>query len=202
MSKDTKTRVQKADSDPAPKDMLKVVWAITGAGDLIEKVFAVMHELTRQKHLELTAVLSKAAVTVLKWYKLWDDLPQIADKILVEKDANTPFIAGPLQAGQFDFLLVAPATANSVSKIVNGIADTIITNAVAQTNKTDTAIYILPVDQKKGTVITLLPNGQRLKISMRDIDIENSNKLKEMQGIIVLENAEAIKDIPRIYAKV
>src|SRR5208337_486883 len=152
----------------------KIVWGITGSGDLIPEVFAVMEELSQEKDLEITVVLSKAAVQVVNWYKLTDKLDSIARKVLVEKDANTPFIVGPLQTGQFDCLLVAPATANTVAKVVNGIADTIITNAISQTNKTNISIYILPVDQKKGSTITTLPGGKKLELMMRDIDVENT----------------------------
>jgi len=62
-------------------------------------------------------------------------LLEISKRVLVEVDANTPFIAGPLQVGRYHSLLIAPATANTVAKIVHGIADTLLTNAVAQTQK-------------------------------------------------------------------
>jgi archaeoflavoprotein AfpA len=179
----------------------RIVWGITGSGDLISEVFSVMDELAQEKELEITAVLSKAAVTVLNWYKLKDKLPSIARKVFIEEDANTPFIVGPLQTGQFDCLLVAPATANTVAKVVNGIADTIITNAISQTNKTNINIYILPVDQKKGTTITTLPGGKKLELTMRDIDVENTNKLKDMKGITILTSTGEIKSIIRNYIK-
>lgn len=173
----------------------RIVWGITGSGDLLSEVFAEMEQLSQQKDLEITAVMSKAAVKVLNWYKLTDKLHGIARKVLVEEDANTPFIVGPLQTGQFDCLLVAPATANTVAKVVNGIADTIITNAISQTNKTSTVIYMLPVDQKKGTTITRLPGGQKLELTMRDIDIENTNRLGKMTGISVLTSPGEIKAV-------
>jgi archaeoflavoprotein AfpA len=179
----------------------KIVWGITGSGDLISEVFAVMGELAQEKELEITAVLSKAAVKVVNWYKLKDKLNSIAKKVLIEEDANTPFIVGPLQTGQFDCLLVAPATANTVAKVINGIADTIITNAISQTNKTNTNIYILPVDQKKGTTVTTLPGGKKLELTMRDIDVENTDKLRTIKGITTLANTEEIKFIIRKYIK-
>lgn len=179
----------------------RIVWGITGSGDLISEIFAEMEELAREKDLEITAVLSKAAVKVLDWYKLTDKLHRIALKVFVEEDANTPFIVGPLQTGQFDCLLVAPATANTVAKVVNGIADTIITNAISQTNKTNTGIYILPVDRKKGTTITTLPGGKKLELTMRDIDVENTNKLRSMSGIIILENPGQIKTTLQKYTR-
>ena len=177
----------------------KIVWGITGSGDLISEIFEVMEEISKMNRLKITAVLSKAAVTVLKWYKLNDSLDRIADRILVEKDANTPFIVGPLQTGEYDALIVAPATANTVAKIVNGIADTIITNSVSQTNKTHVDIYILPVDQKMGTTTTILPGGKKLDLSMRDVDVENTNRLRKMKGIVVLEKPKEIKSIVDRY---
>jgi archaeoflavoprotein AfpA len=179
----------------------KIVWGITGSGDLISEVFSVMAELSQEKELEITAVLSKAAVTVLNWYKLKDKLHSIAKKVFIEEDANTPFIVGPLQTGQFDCLLVAPATANTVAKVVNGIADTIITNAISQTNKTNINIYILPVDQKKGTTITTLPGGKKLELTMRDVDVENTNKLRDMKGITTLTSTDEIKSFIGNYIK-
>lgn len=177
----------------------KIVWGITGAGDLISEIFEVMEDVSKMKGLEINAVLSKAAVTVLRWYKLQDKLDKIAKRVFVEKDANTPFIVGPLQVGQYDGLLVAPATANSVAKIVSGIADTLITNAVSQTNKTNMDIYVLPVDQKKGTTTTILPGNEKLELTIRDIDVENTNRLKEMKGIIVLEKPQEIKKVVARY---
>jgi len=178
---------------------VKIVWGITGAGDLIAEVFDVMDVVSRLSGFEITAVLSKASVTVLKWYKLLGRLDTIAKKVLIEKDANAPFIVGSLQTGEYDCFLVAPATANTVAKIVHGIADTIITNSVSQTNKTNVDIYILPVDQKKGTTTTYLPNGKKLKLNMRDVDIENTYKLRKMEGIFVIEKPEEIKNVLSKY---
>jgi flavoprotein len=92
---------------------------------------------------------------------------------------------------------VAPATGNTVAKIVNGIADTLITNAVSQAMKGGIQVIILPVDQKSGIVKTILPNGKEKDLHMRDIDIENAKKLRGMKGIIVLEKPE---DIGKIYS--
>ena len=177
----------------------KIVWGITGAGDLISEIFEVMKDVSKMKDLEISAVLSKAAVTVLRWYKLQDKLDNIAERVFVEKDANTPFIVGPLQTGQYNCLLVAPATANSVAKIVNGIADTIITNAVSQTNKANIDVFVLPVDQSKGTTTTILPGREKLELTIRDVDVENTNRLREMKGIIVLEKPQEIKNVVARY---
>ncbi|MCJ7610207.1 archaeoflavoprotein AfpA [Candidatus Bathyarchaeota archaeon] len=176
--------------------MKRIVWAITGAGDLLIEITNQIQKLSETGRIEATTCLSKAGYSVLRWYKLQDRVEKISKKVHVEQDANTPFIVGPLQTGRYHSLLVAPATGNTVAKIAHGIADTLITNAVAQTQKGGVPVYILPVDQKMGEIITYLPSGEQKKLVMREIDIENVKKLKSMKRITVLE---APQDITRVY---
>jgi len=180
---------------------LRVAWGITGSGDQLAETFAAMSALSETEDVQITAVLSKAADKVVRWYRLRGQLDAIAGRVLIEKDANTPFIVGKLQTGGFDCLLVAPATANTVAKLVHGIADTIITNAVAQTGKTDVPIYVLPVDQREGVTVTTRPGGEELRLTIRAVDIENSRRLAGVEGIHVLsgpqEIGSALKGCPR-----
>jgi len=175
----------------------RIVWGITGAGDLLPEIVNEMQRLSDTGKMEITTCLSKAGYTVILWYKLTERIKEISKRVLVEQDANTPFIAGPIQIGRFHSLLVAPATGNTVAKIVHGIADTLITNAVAQAQKGGVPVYILPVDQRPGEIITRLPSGEEKTLIMRDIDIENVKKLKAMRGITLLE---APRDIEKIYS--
>src|SRR5665648_289433 len=108
---------------------LKLVWGLTGSGDLMPETVDVMIDIRQTQDVVITAALSKAAVQVLRWYKLMERVETHMDRVLIEKDANAPFIVGKLQVGEFDGFIVAPATANSVAKIVHGVADTLITNA-------------------------------------------------------------------------
>ena len=142
---------------------LKVVWGISGSGDKMPETVVAMAEVRRRLDLEITAAVSIAGVRVLRWYKLTETVEEIAKSVKIEKDANSPFITGPLQIGQYDCLLVAPATANSVAKIAHGIEDTMLTNAVGQTAKSSTPIYIMPVDLRPGTTVTMRPGGERLE---------------------------------------
>jgi archaeoflavoprotein AfpA len=174
---------------------LKVVWGITGSGDKMPETVAVMAGLSERLDLELTAAISIAGEVVLRWYKLRETVDAIATSVKVEKHSNSPFITGPLQIGQYDCLLVAPATANSVAKIVHGIEDTMLTNAVGQTAKSSTPIYIMPVDLHPGTTVTMRPGGERLELKIRAIDVENSNRLRAMEGITVFESPDEIEGI-------
>ena len=194
---------EKHSTDQAPDSAIeiprpyKLAWAITGAGDLIAEIFEAMKDLKKSGNFKITAILSKAAVKVIKAYRLWDILPTIADKILVEKDANTPFIIGALQTRKYDALLVAPVTGNSAAKIAHGIADTLITNAVAMTTRTKTPVFVLPVEKEGNEVNTTLPDGSKLELITRDLDAQNTAKLGKIKGISVLDTPE---DIKRIWA--
>ena len=173
--------------------MVRIGWGITGCGDKIEQISSMMTDLKAKHLLNIDLYVSKSGEMVLKWYKLWDTLKNQFSQIQVEVNANTPFLAGKLQTGHYDIFLVAPTTANTVAKIANGIADTLITNAVSQAAKAMVPVYIYPVDSKKGKVETILPDGKLLRLHIRDVDVENVAKLRKMEHITVLENAEEIE---------
>jgi flavoprotein len=99
---------------------------------------------------------------------------------------------GALQTRKFDALLVAPATGNSTAKIAYGIADTLITNAVSMTTRTKTPVFILPVEKEGNEVNTTLPDGSKLELFTRDLDAQNTAKLREIKGISVLDAPEDI----------
>jgi archaeoflavoprotein AfpA len=180
---------------------MKFVWGITGTGYLIEESIDLMKKLIEEYNADITVMLSEEGAVVVKWYKQWDYLNEVIDRVRVEKTANNPFLAGPLQIGKYDFLLICPVSANSVAKIVNGIADTLITNCVAQTVKGGVPVYILPSDQDKEPIVTSRPDGSPLKLKIRDIEIENVEKLKKMEGITTLSNFAEMKDMLLEMAK-
>ena len=169
-------------------DLAKIIWGITGSGDKIDEVYDAMLNLHQKTDIRIKVIVSKAGEQVLRWYKLWDRLNESFDKVLVETNANVPFIAGPLQIGKYDLLVVAPLTANSTAKITHGIADTLITNAVAQTLKGATPVLLMPVDQPPGEVKTVSPNNEVFVIKTRRIDLENVARLRVMMGVTLLSS--------------
>ncbi len=187
----------KNDMDMENKEQkpFKLAWGITGAGDLLPEIFEVMKALKATKTIKITAILSEAAVQVIKIYRLWDTLEIIADKVLIEKNANSPFVVGALQTGKYDSLLVAPVTGNSAAKIAHGISDSLLTNVVSMTNRTKTKIYLLPVEREGNEVNTTLPDGSKLELLTRDLDAENTEKLRKMKGITVFDSPDEIKTI-------
>ena len=182
---------------------IKIAWGISGSGDFMPETVQVMKRIVERGDAKVAIFLSKSAVMVLKWYGLFKELENISPRIMIEKGPNEPFIAGPLQIGKFKFLLIAPATANTVAKIVHGIADSLVTNAVSQAHKGNVPIYILPVDQETENrkVTTILPTGEKFDLTMRDIDLENTRKLKEIKGITVITKPNEIEYILKKYEK-
>jgi archaeoflavoprotein AfpA len=174
----------------------KVAWGITGAGDKIAEFIEVMKEIQREYEdtVEIHVFLSKAADLVLKYYKLEDDLKQNFAKIRVELNSNAPFLAAWMQMRKYEFLLIAPATSNTVAKIANGIGDTMLTNATIMSLKAFVPVYIAPTDYKEGTVYTKLPNGKEMKLRVRKEEVEQVKKLERMDEVFVLEGPQKIRE--------
>lgn len=171
----------------------KMVWGITGTGYLLKESIDLMKDLKENNDIEFTVMLSKEGAVVVKWYKQWEYLNEVIGKVRVEITPNNPFLAGPLQLGKYDLFLVCPLSANSVAKIVYGIADSLITNCIAQAIKGGVTAYIFPSDQHLEPIVTSRPNGSPLVLKIRDIEIENIQKIKRMEGIVVLSDFDDIK---------
>ncbi|MGP3667333.1 MAG: archaeoflavoprotein AfpA [Candidatus Bathyarchaeota archaeon] len=178
----------------------KAAWGITGSGDRLVETVEVMKNVKKEyeNKVEIQVFLSKAANQVVRYYKLLDDLNKSFGKIWVEVDPNTPFLAGLLQTGKFEFLLIAPATSNTVAKISMGIADSLLSNSAIMALKAFVPVYIMPSDYKEGIVVTRLPSGKDLKLRIRGEDVEHVKKLISMDGVFVLEKPE---DIHQVFRK-
>ncbi|SNQ59085.1 archaeoflavoprotein AfpA [Candidatus Methanoperedens nitratireducens] len=174
---------------------LRIAWGITGCGDYLKESVDIMKELTKEHNLEVRVYLSQAGETVVKWYKLFNELKSGFPRTFVEKSPNIPFLVGDLQLGKYDFLLIMPSTSNTVGKIAAGISDTLLSNAAAQAMKGKVPVYIFPADQKRGEITTELPGGKTLTLTMRDVDIEAVDKLRKMPGITVIGQPDEIRDI-------
>jgi archaeoflavoprotein AfpA len=172
----------------------KVAWGITGAGDKIAEYIEVMKGIQKEyaEAVEIQVFLSKAADLVLKYYRLEDDLKQSFSKVRVELNSNAPFLAAWMQMRKYEFLLIAPATSNTVAKIANGIGDTMLTNAAIMSLKAFVPVYIAPTDYKEGVVYTKLPNGKEMKLRVRREEVEQVNKLRSMEDVHVLEGPQKI----------
>jgi archaeoflavoprotein AfpA len=175
----------------------KVAWGITGGGDKIVEVIEVMKEIQKEyvDTVEIQVFLSKAADIVLKYYRLEDDLRKNFVKLRVELNSNAPFLAAWMQMRKYDFLLIAPATSNTVAKIANSISDTLLTNAAIMSLKAFLPVYVAPTDYKEGTVYTKLPNGKEMKLRVRKEEVEQVKKLERMENMFVLKGPQKIHEV-------
>jgi len=140
-----------------------LAWGVTGAGHFLFESFNLMRRLAKRKDVKVTTYLTRGGEEVVKIYGLWKFVNKISDgsyysEIFTEKaeGASSPS-AGRLAKGVYRGLIVSPASANTVAKIRFGIADTLISNAVAQALKSGTPVLILPTDQRLGEFETRLP---------------------------------------------
>jgi archaeoflavoprotein AfpA len=175
----------------------KVAWGITGCGDRLEETIEEMNKLKGkyEEQVDIRVYLSKAGEQVTKWYKLYEPLKKSFDRVSVESGPNSPFLAGELQLGKFEFLLIAPATSNTVAKIATGIGDTLLCNSAIMALKAFVPVYIWPSDLKEGNLVTKLPDGKDLHLRIRREDAENTRKLDGIDGISTLNKPENIRDV-------
>lgn len=179
--------------------MKKIAWGITGAGDQLNKTINQMIELAEKykDKLEIILYISKAGEQVVQYYKMENKLTEYFPKLYIERDANNPFLAGKLQTGVYDFLLIAPATSNTVAKISIGIADTMLTNGAIQALKANIPVYIMPTDYDEGETMTELPNGKKIILRTRREDAKNVALLGEMDGIVSFKHPYYLEEIFR-----
>jgi len=235
---------------------VQIAWVITGAGHFLKETFDVMNQLVKSNKITVTTYLSSAGEQVVKMYGFWSKLEQISpgsylQEILTESEEGPGFShAGRLVMDLYNALIVSPASGNTVAKIVYGIADTLATNAVAQAQKGEVPVYVVPTDQEEGFVETTLPYhidrrecklcdpcpvvdvcsysafqildgvpkidsvlcqgcglcvtscpfgavkyGEKKKLLIRSVDVQNVKKLRLMNNLTVLEHPQQIETI-------
>lgn len=150
-----------------------IAWAITGAGHFLRETFDVFKKLKETSpDLKITTFVSLAGEEVIRMYGLADELSRISPGGYLEErffereqGASNPK-AGRFLLQKYDALVVSPATSNTAAKIAYGIADTIVTNAVAQAVKGGVPVYIVPVDIA-GTIESKMPFSIDREICMK-----------------------------------
>jgi archaeoflavoprotein AfpA len=181
-------------SEVKPKK-IKIAWGITGAGDKIAEIVETMKQLQQETadKVDFDVYISKNAETMLKFYNLFEEVKKSFSKVWVEANSNSPFLAGIVQSKKYAFLLIMPASSNTVAKIVNSISDTLLTNAALMALKAFVPVWIMPVDYKESIIYTKLPNGKDLKLRVRKEEAEQVRKLIATEDVKVFENPAEVK---------
>jgi dihydromethanopterin reductase (acceptor) len=195
----------------------RLAWGITGAGHYLKETFDVVRNLSEAPDILVTTFLTRAGVEVVRAYGLWDDLKEVSrvgyyQEVFTDEDQGaSSFKAGRLFRGMYSALLVSPATANTVAKIVHGIADSLVTNTVAEAQRGSVPVFILPTDLREEIVETTYPSrrdadqsstgqsgkamqGEGVRAKVRALDARNAELLQAMEGITVLKHPSEIED--------
>ncbi len=125
---------------------MKILWCITGAGQFLPDVC----EFIENSKLKITVAFSKAGLEVSQMYGVFSRIKKNSVDTILEETQGASFpVIGRLPKNEYDFVVVAPCTANTTAKIAYGIADSLVSNIVAQALKTRIPVYILPTDAEK-----------------------------------------------------
>jgi dihydromethanopterin reductase (acceptor) len=161
---------------------------MTGAGEFLKESIEVLESLG----CNASVFLSKAGEEVALRYGVLDKLREKCELTVDFDKASTG--AGKVSLGKYDAVVVSPATANTVAKIANGIADNLVTTAVSLALKTGTKVIVVPTDWVAGEITipkNLVAGGSKVHMKPRKSDMRNIEYLKE-EGIIVLENPKEV----------
>ncbi len=163
---------------------MRVAWGITGAGHYLHQSLDVIEKVLNEID-QLDLFLSAASEVVLKMYNCMDRLEELHSQyaetfknIYYDKDQSPGYpICARFNLHHYDLLVLSPLTANSVGKMNNGIADTLITNIFAQMIKGNGLIYAVPCDFIAGEIETETPEGKMTKIHIDKFNSHNAQNL-------------------------
>lgn len=159
-------------------------WALTGSGHFFKECLKMISELD-----EVDLFVSKAAAEVVRMYRQDFKLPKSA-RIFRDTTASAAPV-GFFYYGTYHTLIVAPATSNTVAKCVFGISDTLVTNVFAQAGKCRVPAIVFACDTAP-ELETEAPKGM-VKVYPRDIDLQNTERLKSFDGTHVVETLEHLE---------
>ena len=164
----------------------RIAWAITGSGHYIEECLEIAERLPL-----LDLFLSEAAAEVLQAYG--HPVKRLKERFRVFRDstASAPPV-GLFYKGVYDLLVIAPATSNSVAKMVLGISDTLVTNVYAQAGKCRVPSIVFACDAAP-EMDTKAPRGM-VKVYPRPIDLQNTERLKAFEHTRVVTSLDALRD--------
>jgi flavoprotein len=155
----------------------RLAWAITGSGHYLRESIEIIHTL---ENVDL--FLSKAAAEVLQQYGYKHNV----GKVFQDKTASSVPVELFYQ-GCYHTLIIAPATSNTIAKMVYGISDTLVTNLYAQAGKTRVPSIIFACDTA-AELDSEAPRDNVVKVYPRKIDLDNIEKIKTFEATIVVDN--------------
>ena len=159
----------------------RLAWAITGSGHYLKECLDIIHTLD-----DVDLFLSKAAAEVLQQYGYKHNV----GKVYQDKTASSVPVE-LFYEGKYHTLVIAPATSNTIAKMVCGISDNLVTNLYAQAGKTRVPSIIFACDTAP-ELESDAPRNHVVKVYPRSIDLENVTKIKTFEATTVVEDMQSL----------
>lgn len=162
----------------------RLAWAITGSGHYLDECIEIVREFE-----DVDLFYSRAGEEVVRMYG--HDPKGINEKGRVYRDraASSPPV-GLFYRGDYHTLVVAPATSNTVAKMVLGFSDTLVTNVYAQAGKCRIPSIVLACDTEP-EIDTPAPD-RIVRVWPREVDLAHTHKLRALEATTVVENPEKL----------
>ena len=148
----------------------RLAWALTGSGHYLRECLDIIDKLE-----DVDLFLSKAAAEILQQYGYKHNV----GRIYQDKTASSVPVELFYQ-GAYHTVVIAPATSNTVAKMVCGISDNLVTNIYAQAGKCRVPTIVFACDTE-AEIDSEAPREKRVKVYPRRIDLENMEKLKTFE---------------------
>lgn len=168
---------------------MKILWCITGAGEFLKESIETMSQLHGAR---ITIFVSLAGEEVLRSYGLFRHVKKTWE--LVTEDSFSSAAAGKVTLGAYDTVIVSPATANTIAKTANGIADNLVTTAISLAIKTGVKVFMVPTDwfpKRVKIPDVLTPGGSAVHMRPRKADLRNLKCLEE-EGVTLLDDPKKL----------
>ncbi|MBA3697194.1 MAG: flavoprotein [Methylotenera sp.] len=155
----------------------RLAWAITGSGHYLRECLDIINTLQ-----DVDLFLSRAAAEVLQQYGYKHNV----GKVFQDKTASSVPVELFYQA-HYHSLVIAPATSNTIAKMVCGISDNLVTNLYAQAGKTRVPSIIFACDTAP-ELESEAPREHMVKVYPRKIDLNNIANIKTFEATTVVED--------------
>ncbi len=165
----------------------RIAWALTGSGHYLRECIEIINTLP-----DVDLFLSKAAAEILKQYGFAHNV----ERVYHDKTASSVPVEF-FYYGAYHTVVIAPATSNTVAKMVCGISDTLVTNVYAQAGKCGVPSIVFACDTEPepevGHLESEAPRENIVKVYPRRIDLENRQKLATFEATQVVDDMASLE---------
>ena len=168
----------------ARPDKPRLAWAVTGSGHYLDECLEIIRDLE-----DVDLFYSSAGEEVLRMYGHDPKAINKQGRVYRDRAASSPPV-GLFYRGDYHTLIVAPATSNTVAKMVLGLSDSLVSNVYAQAGKCGIPSIVLACDTEP-EMDTPAPD-RIVKVWPRKIDLAHTLKLASFEGTTVVENPEKL----------